>query len=408
MPLFGNNNEKSSNNQVIAYCSTCDNNNNNNNDNNNEIVGKSILGVGVGLGVGLTLGLLIKKIKNSSNDSSDFMPSITTRNIALRNNFNLNNNDDNKHIDIDKLLKNLSLHYHIINTNINKLKNNSANEKNFKNIVQNFINPHSKKQLKQNKSSYYYVCNVKNNNSNKKYFYNWNYPNWEGTCIKDINDPKNNSLINSMKNSKPLNMVFDNSINAGAYYLENSSKLSINRTFTNNGKKYIIGSGLDLNDYDFNKTKKEKEFINYFRNYKKYLQNIVYRIKNIESSKIHNFNNANEFLSSISDLYPLKKINVYIPDYDNFNKTMVYNINYNTLKKVTKLKTINESKLSFIKNIYKTYSSGNENKEVFNDGDYGLIQFSVNDAHWLSIFYVNYDDNVQKIISLELNISDYY
>jgi len=402
MALFGNNKEKSSNN-VNAHCSTC----NNNNDNNDNKVGKSILGAGVGLGFGLTLGLLIKKIKNSSNDTSDFMPPIATRNIASRNNFNLNNNDDNK-LNIDKLLKNLSLHYHIINTNINKLKNNSANETNFKNIVQNFINPHSKQQLKQNKGSYYYVRNVKNNNSKKKYLYNWNYPNWEGTYIKDINDPKNNYLINSIKNSKPLNMVFDNSMNAGAYYWENGSKLSINRIFTNNGKKYIIGSGLDLNDYDFNKTKKEKEFINYIRNYKKYLQNIVYRIKNIKSSKIDNFNNANEFLSSISHLYPLKKINVYIPDYNNFNNTMVYNINYNTLKKSTKLKKIKDSKLSFIKNIYNTYSSGNENKEIFNDGDYGLIQFSVNDTRWLSIFYVNYDDNVQKIISLELNISDYY
>lgn len=326
----------------------------------------------------------------------------------LKNQMNVVNNQQNKILKMDHFLEKLSRHYHVINMNINKLKNNNIHEKDFKIIVQNFINPYSNQKINQKKDSYYYVSTVEEEPSNKKYLYHWNNPKWEGLHIKDINDSKNNHLVNSIKNSKPLNMIFDNSMSAGVYKWEDGLKVSINRTFTNHGKEYIVGSGLNLDDFDFNGTENEKNFINYIRNYKKYLQNIVYRIKNINPSKITNFNNANKFLSSISYLYTLKKINIYIPDYNNFSNTVTYNIDYNTLKNITPPKKISHSKISFIKNIYNTYSPGNNNKKLFGDGDYGLIPFDKHGNKWLSIFYVNYNKNVQEIISVEMKISNYY
>ena len=344
---------------------------------------------------------------------NDNQPDNIYKNNNIKNELNeintmINNKNENKILKMNHFLEKLSRHYHVINMNINKLRNNNVHEEDFKNIVQNFINPYSNQRINQKKDSYYYVSTLEDDPSEKKYLYNWNYPKWEGLPIKDINDPKNNHLINSMKKNKPLNMFFDNSMSAGLYKWENGLKLSIYRIFTNNGKEYIVGSGLNLDDFDFNGTENEKNFINYVRNYKKYLQNIVYRIKNINPSKITNFDNANEFLSSISYLYTLKKINVYIPDYDNFSNTITYNIDYNTLKNITEPKKIGNSKISFIKNIYDTYSPGNKNKELFNDGDYGIIPFDKDENKWLSVFYVNYHNDTQQIISLEMKISNYY
>lgn len=312
--------------------------------------------------------------------------------------------ENNKIMQMDNFLEKVCHRYHTINMNIKKLKNKNVDESDFKNIVQNFINPYTQNKLNQTNNSYYYICKPAENGSNMKYLYSWKYPKWEGLNIKDINDP----LLNSIKKNKSLNMSFDNSMSIGAYKWDNGLRLSINRTFTNNGKKYIIGSGINLDDFDFNGTENEKNFINYIRNYKKYLQNIVYRIKHIHPSNIENFDNANKFLSSISYLYTLKKINVYVPDYDNFSNTIVYNIDYNTLKNITEPKKIENSKISFIENIYDTYSTGNNNAELFNDGDYGLVTYNVNEDYWLSIFYVIYNNNTQEIISLEMKISNYY
>lgn len=344
---------------------------------------------------------------NENSDRSNMMWS--DQSLVIAKDFNRTNmRENNKIMQMDNFLEKVCARYHTINMNIKKLKNKNVDESDFKKIVQNFINPYTQNKLNQTNDSYYYICKPSEDGSNKKYLYSWKYPKWEGLNIRDINDPQNNHLLSSIKNNKSLNMLFDNSMSIGSYKWDNGLKLSINRTFTNNGKKYIIGSGINLDDYDFNGTENEKNFINYIRNYKKYLQNIVYRIKNIDPSNIKNFDGANKFLSSISYLYTLKKINVYIPDYNNFGNTLVYNIDYNTLKNITEPKKIKNSKISFIENIYDTYSPGNNNAELFNDGDYGLVTYNVNEDYWLSIFYVIYKNNTQEIISLEMKISNYY
>jgi hypothetical protein len=299
-------------------------------------------------------------------------------------------------------LQKLSHVYHILNTNVPKLED-TIHRHDFKEIVQSFINPYTKKTITQNENSYYYICNVPEKQSNKKYLYNWNHPNWEGVKIKHIEDEKHKHLLDNIKNRKSLNLFFNNSTSICIYEWKNKLKICINRTFINHDKLYILGTG-----FNFERAPHEKYFYNMIRNYSKYLQNIICRFNGVHKSGIVNFDNANNFLHSISHKYPLSKIKVYIPDYHNFKNTETYILDYSTLRKISDKKKINPSKISIIKNIYDTYSVGNNNKKIFSDGDSGIIPFIVNNIHYLSIFYVTYKNDVQEIISVEININENY
>ena len=317
--------------------------------------------------------------------------------------------------DILNVIKTMANQFHKTNLNISKLINSS--ESDFANIIANFIDPQTGQKHLESVDSYYYLLSYDESILNSIYSYMWLLPNWVATPIGKIYDPQNNKLLNNDKASVNNNYIFDNSNFIGCYEWLFGTKSNNVRIFEKNGVYYQLGQGVNLQNFNLrtNTNNNISNFLSCLKTYSKYLQNIVLRLKNINSANILNFTKAGENLNTLTNSFPLQALYLFTPDYINYNNTLINSLDYQTLKNTSnpiKISEINDSnelakRLSYIVNVYKMYSTGNNNPQLFNDGDYGIISFEDKYDDFLSLFYVYFENGVQKIISLELRINNF-
>lgn len=332
--------------------------------------------------------------------------------------------------DIINIIKDMANKEHSLNLNIEFIKNlDVINANNVDNCLNTqFIDPTGTigSSYQQTKDDYFYCFNspVNDNPNDYENIYTWLYRNWDNKKFININDKNNKVIINNC-------IDFISNDFKKEYHFENARTISIGdwafgkkfrsrRLLNKNNKLYVFGNGVNIGNYNLkiNNNGNISLFFDYVSYMNLYLQNFLIRLNNIDTATIPNYKSVNDHFSIISNVvspkqFTLKKI---VADFTNFKNTQVYDIDFNTLafsgndlnKTIYQIQDINERNryLLMLINIKSIYSKKNLNKQLFNKGDYGVINTEDNFVDFLSLFYCSeVNDTSVTLISIELQIN---
>ena len=351
--------------------------------------------------------------------------------------------------DIINIIKDMANREHALNLNIGFIKNlDTINAANIDNCINTqFIDPNgiTGSRYQQSKDDYFY-CNlaIDNNPNNFKHIYTWLYRTWDDTNFINIDDKNNKTLIDESINQLLIEIKTQYSYDsARTGYIGDwtfGKKIRTHRLFKNkkDNKVYIFGNGLNIGNYNLkiNNNGNISLFFDYISNMNLYLQNFIIRlnkfnitdistntpsipsIPSIPNISIPNYNYVNDYFSIISNVvspkqFKLKKI---VTNFTDFSKTKVYDINFDTLavsgndlnKTIYKIQDVNERNryLLMLINIKSIYSKNNTKPQLFNKGDYGVIDTEDNFVDFISLFYCSDVSTTSvTLISIELQIN---
>ena len=332
--------------------------------------------------------------------------------------------------DIINIIKDIANKEHSLNLNIGFIKNlETINASNIDNCINSsFINIDGTIGYKQTKDDYFYLSPspIDNDPNNLKNNYTWLYRNWDDTNFINIDDKNNKKLIEicidtALKLFKNQ-YSFDNTRKIFNFDWTFGKKMCLNRTFKNNkdNKLYFFGNGVNIGNYNlkYNNNGNISTFFDYITYMNLYLQNFIIRFNSIDTTSIPNYKSVNDHFSIISNVvspkqFTLKKI---VADFSNFKKTKVYNIDFDTQivsgndlnKTIYEIQDINERNryLLMLINIKSIYSKNNTNPQLFNKGDYGIIDTEDNFVDFISLFYCSEVTTTSvTLISIELQIN---
>ena len=334
--------------------------------------------------------------------------------------------------DIINIIKDMANKEHILNLNIGFIKNlatiNAANVDNC--INTQFINVDGKigSSYQQSKDNYFYCYNspVNNNPNDYENTYVWLYRNWDNKKFINIDD-KNNELIikNSIdviSNGFKQEYIFDNARTIYTSDWTFGKKFRSRRLFKNNNdnKLYIFGNGINIGNYNLkiNNNGNISLFFDYINYMNLYLQNFIIRLNNINIDTIPNYKSVNDYFSIISNVvspkqFTFKKI---VADFLNYKNSKVYDIDFYTQavsgnnfnKTISQISDINERNkyMLMLINIKSIYSKKNSNPQLFNIGDYGIINSEDDFVDFINLFYCSdVTSNSVTLIYIELQIN---
>jgi hypothetical protein len=331
--------------------------------------------------------------------------------------------------EIINIIKDMANKEHALNLNIGFIKNlETINADSIDNCINTqFIYPNSTNSgYQQTKDDYFYCYNspVNDNPNDYENTYIWLYRNWDNKKFINIDD-KNNELI--IKNSIDVisrgfkqEYIFDNArtIYTGDWTF--GKKFRSRRLLNKDDKQYIFGNGTNIGNYNLkiNNNGNISAFFDYIKYMNLYLQNFIIRLNNIATTSIPNYNSVNDHFSIISNVvspkqFKLKKI---VADFTDFTKTTVYDIDFYTQavsgndsnKTIYQIQDVNERSkyVLMLTNINSIYSKNNNKSQLFNKGDYGIINLEDKFVDYLSLFYCSDTTaNSVTLISMELQIN---
>ena len=328
--------------------------------------------------------------------------------------------------DIINIIKDMANKEHAINLNIEFIKNlDVINADNIDNCINTqFTDPNSGNPVYQQTKDDYFVCYTYTNSDKTLNNYTWLYRNWDNQELINIDDKNNKVLINAyISNTLKALKTQYNYDNFRITFTSDwtfGKKNRIKRVFKNNNKLYIFGNGINIGNYNLkiNNNGNFSSFFDYIDYMNLYLQNFIIRLNNIDVTTIPNYKSVNDYFSIISNVvspkqFTLKKI---VADFSNFSNTKLYDIDFNTLivsgndlnKKINQLQDINERNkyIIMLTNIRSIYSKKNTNQQLFNIGDYGLINTEDDFVDFFSLFYCS-EVNATSVtlISIEIKIN---
>jgi len=332
--------------------------------------------------------------------------------------------------DIINIIKDMANKEHALNLNIGFIKNlNVMNAANIDDCINTqFKHPNTGNTYIQNKDDYFYceVHSIDNNLDEIKNIYRWLYRNWDDTNFVNIDD-KNATKIkdnyaNDLLNEFKTQYSYDNLQSICTSDWTFGMKFRSRRLFKNNtdNKTYQFGNGLNIGNYNLkiNNNGNISTFFDYIKYMNLYLQNFIIRLNNIDTNSIPNYKSVNDYFSIVSNVvspkqFTLKKI---VVDFTNFKNTKVYDIDFDTRlasgnefdKTIYQIQNVNERNryLLMLTNIKSIYSNNNTNQQLFNRGDYGIINSEDNFVDFLSLFYCSEVTSTSvTLISIELQIN---
>ena len=335
--------------------------------------------------------------------------------------------------DIINIIKDIANKEHALNLNIGFIKNlETINAANIDICINTkFIDPNDPNGTvgyQQTKDNYFYcqLAVIDDNPNNIKNIYTWLYhKKWDDSYYVNIDDKNNKTLIDSAINdllnefkTKYSNVNLNNIFTSDWVF---GKKFRSRRLFKNNtdNKLYLFGNGVNIGNYNLkiNNNGNISAFFDYMTYMNLYLQNFIIRYNNI--TEIPNYKSVNDYFSIVSNiispkLFTFKKI---VANFTNFYNTKIYDIDFDDPQNVSgndfhntinQLKNINERNkfLLMLTNIKSIYSKNNTNSQIFNKGDYGIINSEDAFVDFLSLFYCSEVTNTSvTLISIELQIN---
>jgi hypothetical protein len=332
--------------------------------------------------------------------------------------------------DIINIIKNMASQEHSLNLNIEFIKNiDTITAVNIDNCINSqFINLDGTIGYKQTKDDYFYCypAPINDNPNDFENIYVWLYRNWDNKKFINIDDKNNKLIINNFIDivlnnfKKEYNFVNARTISTNDWTF--GKKFRSRRLFKNktDNKTYLFGNGINIGNYNL-KINNNGNISTFFENIdymNLYLENFIIRYNNIDITSIPNYKSVNDYFSIISNIvspkqFTLKKI---VTDFTDYYNTKVYDIDFNTKvvsgndlnKTIYQIQNINERSkyLLMLTNINSIYSKNNNNPQLFNKEDYGIINIEDNFADYISLFYCSEVTATSvTLISIELQIN---
>ena len=251
------------------------------------------------------------------------------------------------------------------------------------------------------------------------------YRKWDDKYYNQINDINNNLIVqNSMNvllNEFKSQYSFDNCQDVICNPWTYGQMICSRRLFNKDDKRYIFGNGINIGNYNlkYNNNDNISTFFDYITYMNLYLHNFIIRFNSIDTNSIPNYKSVNDHFSIVSNVispkqFTLKKI---VADFTNFKNTKVYDIDFDshlvsgndldkTIYEITDVNERNRYLLMLI-NIKSIYSKkNNSNSQLFNEGDYGIINTEDNFVDFISLFYCsNVSATSVTLISIEFQIN---
>jgi len=251
--------------------------------------------------------------------------------------------------------------------------------------------------------------------------YNWLYRNWDNTKFTQINNENDTNSINNsishLQNIYKHNYLFNGSSTFEVLDWVFGTKITISKIVQINGIQYQFGNGINLGNYDvkYNSNKNILDFYDYVKNTHVFMQNMIFRIKNISESTISNFDIANDYFNiytstNLPSALIIKKIVV------NFNDTqnaIIGDLNFTTFEVTNNVTLQNINDVNF-KNKYNSFfinlrSFYSNNGFVLINNDYsGIVNYEDIDVDFVGMFYcLEYDstNSTTTLIVIEKQIN---
>jgi hypothetical protein len=333
----------------------------------------------------------------------------------------------------------------LVNTNIGLLINADLSAKTFSQVVQQFINPSIDPNTLLIQTPFYYVSIYELNSNytvaDQTVQYNWLFGTNPPTKIWDLTNPKKVSSL-PVSNQKQFLTSYMTTLFQKTFVDNNTDVMSavtvdwlygkkhaFNKFFVNtkNGKKYWIGSGVDLQQYNlrYNTNDNIERLFNCINTYQSLLQVII------KSNFIPV--DSNTGIPSTNYIQPLEALKTNIAMYGNPTAIRKYvissstvkvqyalNVNYtqqtSTLKEMATLfnNPLNYSSLLDINdsnndsNLTIMYQSIIEKIKNCPAGQDGIVWFEDSKEYYASVFYCTNDSsNVKTIISIEIRLDTF-
>jgi hypothetical protein len=331
--------------------------------------------------------------------------------------------------DIINFIKDYAMLENTININIGYIKNLSViDASNVDTCINtNFIDPKTGTQFIQTHNNYFFASNapIDDNPDDLYNIYNWLYPKWSDEYFTQINDPNNKEIlttaINNWLNTYKSQYIFDGTQSILSYSWIFGQKFAANRIFKSTNNTLItFASGLNIGNYNmkYNNNGNISKFFDNMTYMNLYLQNFIIRYNTIDTTTISNYLSLSDYFIDITQSIPITnfKLTQIIVDFSNYNNAIVYDIDFNTFaisgnplnQTISNLKDINKSNKYYfmMQNIHNTYSLSNSNPQLFNKGDYGIINFEDDYVDFVNIFYCSEVTSTSvTLISLEVQIN---
>ena len=324
---------------------------------------------------------------------------------------------------------------HLKNSNIQNILNfinnstNQINSTDLNNLINNLINPNTGSILIQNNDNYIFL--------NKNYelsnplsimiVYDWLFQKWNNNTFLELknNDVQNIKLIETCINGSSSILSSNNFFNFSNQILIldwlYGAKVVFLEYIESNGKFWELGTSvnIELEGLNYNLNKNLQNFFTNLRITSLYLQNI--QIRKNPNMNILNATKAADYLSIASNTYPLLpgSLQEFSVDFTNVNNSFIKFLEYKSLNEIfpyqntsgvniNNLTNINlKSKyLSLYRNILAIYGKNNQNKQLFNLNDYGIINYEDKYQDFISLFYCSdVSASSVKLIFIELQIN---
>lgn len=338
--------------------------------------------------------------------------------------------------EIVNIIKNMAITEHTLNLNIGFIKDlETINAANIDNCINtNFIDPNNTigSIYQQSKDDYFYCKKYPiNNNPNEiQNIYLWLYRNWDDTNYVNIDDKNNKKIIENAIETGLNNFKTDYFLNEGQKIVivdwTFGKKVSLSRIIKdkNSDELYIFGNGINVGNYNLkiNNNGNISTFFEYIKYMNLYLQKYIIYYNNVDTTSIPNYKSVEDFYNIVSSVVPPQKFTLkkIVADFTNFKNSksqqIVYNIDFDTFNEfgnplnqtIYETQDINERNrvLVMLINIKSIYSKNNSNPQLFNVGDYGIINTEDDYVDYVSLFYcLDVSPNSVTLVSIELQIN---
>ena len=317
--------------------------------------------------------------------------------------------------DVIKVINEMADEMYLLNLNFSKFRDSKDDSDFDEKIKTKFIDPLTGKQLNQTTEKYIVLSKINKGLDDDKLFmiYHGIYQNWNGQFLKNVKDPNNQQAIDNIFNfAFPLafnkNMFFNNGFTNFTYNFTFGMRQQLNRYFILNDNIYVIGVGVNLQNLNiqYNTNKNLQHFFNYLSSYSLYLQDLVTRLKDIDTKNIINYQKSQNIMHVDLQNFPIQSVNQYKIDLQNINNFIVSECNFNNLD-ITNSKLYSDITDVNLKNkLYMFVSNINTYYPKLNKYDYGMVHFEDDYDDFFSLFYCSsIDNNIITLYSFELQIN---
>jgi len=261
---------------------------------------------------------------------------------------------------------------------------------------------------------FFHLCPTSDIPDDFQCIYSWLYRNWDDTKYTQINNLNDiNSINNSITAIQQLfnhNYLFDGACGIVVKDWVFGKNIDIRKVIEINGIKYVLGSGINLGNYNikYNNNKNISNFYDYIQVCHVYLQNIIYRLNNIVTDTISNFDVANDYFNIYKSSFPpsLLTLKQIVVNFNNAVGATISDFNFHTFAVTnnTIIQNITDNNIrnkynSLFRNIRTYYS--NSGFTLIYKNDYGIINYEDNNVDFVGLFYCsNYDVETRSVTLL--------